>query len=72
MRNTEASDPPKRADSLKTEEKTKTVEVTTRGGRILTTLDAVRLTHQCTNWELVRTGPDKCRPTVERCSLERR
>ena len=31
-----------------------------------------RLTHQCTNWELVRTEPDKCRPTVERCSLERR
>src|SRR3954467_9586040 len=24
----------------------------------------LRLTHQCTNWELVRTGPDECRPTV--------
>ena len=31
-----------------------------------------RPTHQCTNWELVRTGPDECRPTIEQYSLERR
>jgi hypothetical protein len=27
--------------------------------------DTHRLTHQCTNWELVRTGQDECLPTVE-------
>jgi len=31
-----------------------------------------RPTHQCTNWELVRTGIGECQPTVELCSLERR
>ena len=30
-----------------------------------TTLDCARPTHQCTNWELVRTGPDECRPSIE-------
>ena len=63
---------PVRAGSLKTEEKTMSADVATRGGRILRHSLRRRPTRQCTNWELVRTGPDKCRPTVERCSLERR
>jgi hypothetical protein len=35
------------------------------GGRILRRSISGRPTHQCTNWELVRTGPDGCRPTIE-------
>jgi hypothetical protein len=70
-----ASDPASmrtKADSLKTEEKTKSVDLKSRGGRILRLSTSCRPTHQCTNWELVRTGPDECRPTIEQCSLERR
>jgi len=57
--------PRTRAGSLKTEEKTKTVDVRSRGGRILRHSIALRPTHQCTNWELVRTGWDVCPPTIE-------
>ena len=55
----------KNPGSLKTEEKTKCVDSRSSGGRILRHSIRVRLTHQCTNWELVRTGPDECRPTME-------
>ena len=43
------------AGSLKTEEKTRSAVSSSRGGEP-TTDDLSRLTHQCTNWELVRTG----------------
>ena len=43
------------AGSLKTEEKTRSVATSSTGGEP-TTFDLSRLTHQCTNWELVRTG----------------
>ena len=61
-----------RAGSLKTEEKTMSADVATRGGRILRHSLQRRPTRQCTNWELVRTGQDECLPSIERCSLERR
>ena len=35
------------------------------GGSYASTSNSSRPTHQCTNWELVRTGPDGCRPTIE-------
>ena len=61
------------ADSLKTEEKTKSVDVgDERRTDPATTRAHVDRPDQCTNWELVRTGQDECRPTIERCSLERR
>ena len=59
------------AGSLKTEEKTKLVGQASQEDEP-TIGRPFRLTHQCTNWELVRTGQDECLPTIERCSLERR
>ena len=59
-------------NSLKTEEKTKPADSNSSGGRILRHLNSRRPTHQCTNWELVRTGLDRRQPSIEQCSLERR
>jgi len=52
------------SSSLKTEEKTKLI-VSNRTEDESYDVRCSRPTHQCTNWELVRTGPDGCRPTIE-------
>jgi len=59
-------------DSLKTEEKTKTVDVISRGGRILRHSMSLRLTHQCTNWEWFEPGRTNASQRFELFSLERR
>ena len=53
------------ADSLKTEEKTRSIDLKSGGGRILRHSISDRQTHQCTNWELVRTGLNECQPSIE-------